>query len=146
MTCTFFGHRDAPETLRPVLHAVLTELIEQRGADTFYVGHQGRFDAMVRRELQALAQQYPHLRCRVVLAYMPGKRGEWDEPDAADTLYPAGLETAPRRLAIDRRNRMMVGWADTVVAYVCGPGGADKFMRLALQKGKEVINLRDRMT
>ncbi|MCQ2440540.1 MAG: hypothetical protein MJ076_01415 [Clostridia bacterium] len=45
--CTFFGHWDTPEEVRPLLQGVLKQLIENRGADTFYVGNQGGFDLMV---------------------------------------------------------------------------------------------------
>lgn len=45
--CTFFGHRDCPDSLRPRLRKILVELIEQRRVDLFYVGNQGGFDQMV---------------------------------------------------------------------------------------------------
>ena len=46
--CTFFGHRDCPETIRPALRRLLVDLIENRNVDMFYVGNQGGFDYMVR--------------------------------------------------------------------------------------------------
>ncbi|MDD5921532.1 MAG: hypothetical protein PUC57_09460 [Oscillospiraceae bacterium] len=41
--CTFFGHKDCPETIKPYLREVLIDLISSKGVDTFYVGNQGRF-------------------------------------------------------------------------------------------------------
>lgn len=144
MTCTFFGHRDTPESVRPALRKVLTELIEKRGADEFYVGSQGRFDAMVRGELKKLKDSHPQIRYAVVLAYMPGEKTLWDPLEGVETVYPAGLESTPQKFAIDKRNRIMVDWSDIVVTYVrYSWGGAAKFKSLAQRKGKEVIELTD---
>ena len=74
--CTFFGHRDCPETIKPYLREVLIDLITNNGVDTFYVGNQGRFDAIVRSVLRGLEQEYPKIHYAVVLAYLPGKKNE----------------------------------------------------------------------
>ena len=50
--CTFFGHRDCPETVNPKLREVLIDLITNHDVDMFYVGHQGQFDAYVHSELK----------------------------------------------------------------------------------------------
>lgn len=52
--CTFFGHRDCPETIKPRLREVLVDLIANKRVDTFYVGNQGRFDGMARGILHEL--------------------------------------------------------------------------------------------
>ena len=44
--CTFFGHRNYPELIKPKLRATLIDLITNYEVDTFYVGHQGQFDTM----------------------------------------------------------------------------------------------------
>ena len=88
--CTFFGHRDCPETIRSRLREVLVDLITNHGVDMFYVGHQGQFDAYVHSELKKLKQDYPMINYAVVLAYMPGKKTEYD--DYADTMLPEGIE------------------------------------------------------
>lgn len=64
MTCTFFGHRDAPLEIEGILRQVLIALIEARQADTFYVGNQGKFDRMVARVLSGLQLEYPILLMR----------------------------------------------------------------------------------
>lgn len=51
-TCTFFGHRDCPDTIKPRLREVLVDLIENHNMDMFYVGNQGHFDAIVRGVLR----------------------------------------------------------------------------------------------
>ena len=40
-SCTFFGHRDCLEMIKPKLKEVLIDLITNHGVDMFYVGHQG---------------------------------------------------------------------------------------------------------
>ncbi len=72
--CTFFGHRDCPDTVEPKRREVLTDLIIYHGVDMFYVGNQGCFDAIVRRVLWDLKQEYSQINYAVVLAYMPGKQ------------------------------------------------------------------------
>ena len=142
MTVTFFGHSDTPDSIEPQLEATIRELIEHRDATVFYVGDKGNFDCMVRRLLRKLTREYPHIRYAVVLAYMPGKKPEFDYEDRSDTIFPDGLERAHPRYAIASRNRWMVGEADTVVTYVTHSiGGAATFTELAQKRDKTVINL-----
>ena len=42
--CTFFGHRDCPNTIKPLMREVIIDLIENQNVDTFYIGQQGSFD------------------------------------------------------------------------------------------------------
>ena len=138
--CTFFGHRDCPETIKPRLREVLIDLITNNGVDTFYVGNQGRFDAIVRSILRELEQAYPEIHYAVVLAYLPGKKNEYD--DFSDTMLPEGIETVHPRYAIERRNRWMLQRSDFVVTYIAHPwGGAAKFAERAKREGKTVLNL-----
>ncbi len=144
MVCTFFGHRNTPESVRPFLVNTLTELIEKERVNVFYVGNQGGFDYMVREELKKLKTFYPHIKYSVVLAYMPMKQEKFSISDYSDTMYPDGLESIPQRFAIDARNRMMIEWSHIVVTYVCcSVGGAAKFKEIAEKKGKRIINLFD---
>ena len=138
MTCTFFGHRNTPATVRPILRQVLIDLIEQRGVTRFYVGNHGSFDAMAHRLLAELAQTYP-IRYDVVLAYLQKK----NDPsiDGSHTILPDGFEFVPPRFAIDHRNRWMLDRSDVVVTYVRYPGGAEKYKALAERKGKTVVEV-----
>lgn len=58
MICTFFGHRDTPESIKPLLREVLLDLIENQEVKQFYVGNQGNFDAMVRSLLAELERSH----------------------------------------------------------------------------------------
>ena len=138
--CTFFGHRDCPDTIKPRLREVLVDLIENHGVDMFYVGNQGRFDAIVRGVLRDLQHEYPQINYAVVLAYMPGKQTEYD--DHSDTMLPEGIESVHPRYAISWRNNWMLKQSDYVVTYISRSwGGAAKYYYNAIASGKTIINL-----
>ena len=138
--CTFFGHRDCPETIKPKLKETLIDLITNRGIDTFYVGNHGHFDAYVRSTLKELQQIYPHIRYAVVLAYLPGKKTEYK--DLSDTILPEGIESVPPCFAISWRNNWMLKQSDYVVTYITHSyGGAYQYTQKARQQKKIVINL-----
>ncbi len=96
--CTFFGHRECPEEISPVLQACLRNLIVDFGASRFYVGNQGQFDTYVRRALQALREEFPHIRYAVVLANFP-------DTHAPDAMLPEGVAALP-----EIRSISSVGW------------------------------------
>lgn len=136
--CTFFGHRDCPSSIQPKLKTTLIDLIENHAVHTFYVGNHGAFDSLVRSTLQELTQRYPHIRCTIVLAYLPTKQIDFP----FETLLPDGIETTPKRFAISFRNKWMLKQADFVVTYIAHPwGGAAQFAELAEKQKKTIINL-----
>ena len=134
--CTFFGHREVSENLKPLLKDVLSELITKDGIETFMVGNEGGFDKMVQRVLAELKNTYENIDFVVVLAYLPRTKSN------DKTLYPEGLEKVPKRFAIDYRNRWLIENSVCVVSYVNrNYGGAAKFSRLAERKGLRIINI-----
>lgn len=142
MVCCFFGHRDTPETVRGALETAIRQLIEQDGADCFLMGHQGAFDRMALSVLRRLKRDHPQISYFVVLAYLPGKAAEEPLYDPAETLYPEGLETIPRRYAISWRNKWLIRNSDVVVTYITHSwGGAAQFAALAERQKKRVLNL-----
>ena len=142
--CTFFGHRKCPDSIRPALKRCLENLIVHHDVTTFFVGNQGAFDGMVRSVLRELAREQNNITYTVVLAYLPPEQK--DElarfEDYSDTMYPEGIETVPKRFAIDWRNRWLLKQADYVVTYITHSwGGAAKFAGKAVKAGKSAINL-----
>lgn len=128
-------------SVKPKLRAVLVELIERRGADTFYVGRQGGFDSMAMSVLRELAEIYPHISYAVVLERLPYKQ-ENSSLDFSLTMFPEGIEFAPPRFSISRRNEWMLMRSDFVVTYITHDwGGAARFAEKAMRQGKTVINL-----
>lgn len=119
-----------------MLRDAIEDLIGQ-GVDTFYVGNQGGFDAMVYGCLKQLRKRHPHILVAVVLAYLPA---QGSEDGVADTMYPE-IEGHPK-FAIARRNRWMIeksGHCVCCINYTWG--GAYKFARQAKRRGLTVINL-----
>ena len=134
--CVFFGHRECYDLEKNVIIKAIEGLVRQ-GVDTFYVGNQGQFDAMVYGCLRQLKTTYPQIQFAVVLAYIPMGEG-----DSEDTMYPEAVALGPPRYAIERRNRWLIEQADHVICYVRHTwGGAYKFSRIAKRMGKTVINL-----
>ncbi|MBQ2729740.1 MAG: hypothetical protein IJF69_03100 [Clostridia bacterium] len=139
MTCTFFGHRNCPESVKPKIRAVLEELILNEDANVFYVGNNGIFDSYVYNVLKELKMKYPSVSYAVVLAYYPR---ESLLIDPADTILPDGIEKVPKRFAISYRNDWMINNADCVIAYVTRSyGGAAQFFEKAKKEKKLCINL-----
>ena len=142
--CTFFGHRDCPNTIKPLIREVIIDLIENQNVDTFYVGQQGSFDFLARSVLAELADEYPHIRYSIVLAQLLQKNKTFDPLDASSSLLPEGIENVPPRFAINWRNEWMLKQASFVVTYVTHSwGGAAKFAEKATRLKKTVINLAD---
>ena len=138
MTCIFFGHKDTPDEVKNKLKETIVNLIEEQDMTNFYVGNHGNFDRMVLSVLKELSKLYPQIRYSVVLAYLTQHTDE----DYFNTVYPEGIESVPKRFAIDFRNKWMVQQADIVVAYVRHSiGGAAKFTEMAKKRGIKVINL-----
>lgn len=135
MVVTFFGHRDAPESIRPRLEEEIRGLIA-RGASLFLVGNQGAFDRMAFGILSACQKEKPGIRVLLTLAYRPTA----GSPIPCETVYP--LDDGFPRFAIDRRNRWMISRADVVVSYVVHSfGGAEKYTKIAEREGKEIVRI-----
>ncbi len=139
MTVTFFGHRDTPKETEQILRSVVIDLIKNQNATLFYVGSNGNFDIMVRRQLEDLSKLYPINYC-VVLAYIPITKSEYE--DLSNSITPEGIENVPRRFAISHRNKWMIKQSDIVVTYVTRNfGGAWQFKSISEKQGKNVIEL-----
>lgn len=146
MVCTFFGHRQVHKIIEPILRSTLIDLIEHHEVNLFYIGNHGDFDALVLKVLKDLSARYP-ITCYVVLAYMPGKRGDAEQRNDPDTILPEGIETVPKRFAITFRNKWMIRQSDYVVTYVVNPigSGAAQFKLFAEKQRKRIIELADAM-
>lgn len=141
-SCTFFGHRDCPETIKPKIHAAVVDLIENHGVTMFYVGNQGNFDRMVRSVLKEVTTAYPEVGYAVVLAYMPSDKSPNFLEDFSDTMLPEGIEKVPKHYTIPWRNKWMIEGADYVVTYIVRPyGGAFTSKLLAERKGKIIYEI-----
>ena len=139
-TCCFFGHREVTHNIRPNLTAIIENLITEGNVTKFYVGHQGQFDSMVYSVLKELKAKYPQIRYTVVLAYMPDEHIK--EVYGEDTLFPDGMESVPKKFAINKRNDWMISHSDVAVCYVWKiTGGAAKFREKAEKNGLRVVDV-----
>ncbi len=142
--CTFFGHRNITKDIEPILYSTLVDLIENKNVNVFYVGNQGGFDYIVRKNLKILKVDYPHIDYAVVLAYMPSIKDKCVYYGCDDTIYPEEMEKIHPKYAIIERNKWMINVSEYVVTYVkYSSGGAAQFKSLAENMGRTVINLAD---
>ena len=142
LTVTFFGHKDAPISIQNHLINILTDLIEHKGANIFYVGNHGNFDRLVQAVLSQLESKYPHIRYFIVLAYMPRQTDSTRQSDQSHTIFPYEMATAIPKFAISKRNQWMLQKSDVVVTYVTHSyGGAATFKQLAISRKKQIIEL-----
>lgn len=140
--CTFFGHKNTPEIIQPLIANTIKELITEHGVTTFYVGNQGGFDRLVYLTLKKLKKTYPKIKYYVVLAYLPTKNTNYEYIDFTDTVFPDCLTNVPPKFAIHRRNNYMIEKSDYVITYIKNNfGGASQFAEKAKRKNKTVINL-----
>ncbi len=142
MVCSFFGHKDAPQSIYPQIKGSIEQLIIQRNIYSFMVGNNGRFDSMVLKALREMKEKYPHICYNVVLAYIPSDKNEHELYDPSETLIPDGIEARPKRFAISYRNRWMVQKSNVVLCYITRSwGGAVQFVQYAQRQGKDIVNL-----
>ena len=138
-TCTFFGHKNAPQDLKFTIIEKISELIGEHGVIRFYVGNHGQFDSMVYSVLKELKAVFPQINYFVVLAYLPNK-----DEIIENSILPEGIELCHPKFAIDHRNRWMVERSDYVITYVTHSwGGAAKYKKLAQNRGKTVYELNE---
>lgn len=143
MVVSFFGHKDTPNSVKPLLEQTVQHLIEDNGEIAFLVGTHGAFDLMAQSVLKRAIEHYPRIACYIVLAYIPV--GESGKQCKLPTLVPEGIENVPKKFAISYRNNYMVKECDTVICYITHDwGGAAQFVVKAESAGKVVINLAEK--
>lgn len=141
-TCTFCGHHDTPDSIRPMLVAAIEKLIVENNVDTFYVGTHGNFDKMALSVLREIRKKYPQVNYYVALAYLPEKKEEYPLYADNETVLPEGIENHPRRFAISYRNKWMVEQSQYLIAYVKNSfGGASKTLEYAIKRHLNIIEI-----
>lgn len=140
MNCCFFGHRDAPESIQGSIEKTVIRMIDI-GITRFFVGNNGNFDFYVQRVLQKLQRSIPSLDYTIVLSSLGEAAIEGPQEN---TLFPEGLELAPRRFAISRRNDWMLLHSSYVIAYMkYRISNCHTWIEKARKRGMTIINLFD---
>lgn len=137
MIVTFCGHKDVfdPEAVSAWLNDTVEGLICE-GADCFYLGGYGQFDALAAAVVHKQKERYLEIRSVLVLPYLDR---EYDVSAYDETVYPP-LESVPKRYAVSRRNEYMIDQSDVVIAFVTHSfGGAYKTLCYAQRKQKRII-------
>lgn len=137
MIVTFCGHREVfdPETVGAWLNKTVEELIRE-GADCFYLGGYGQFDALAAAAVRKQKERSPRIRSVLVLPYLDRK---YNVSDYNETVYPP-IESVPKRYAVLRRNEYMIDRSDVVIAFVTHSfGGAYKTLCYAKRKQKRIV-------
>ena len=62
--CSFFGHRDTPQTeeLKEKVREIVERLIIEEGVDTFLFGSRSKFDELCHMVVTELKEKYPHIQ------------------------------------------------------------------------------------
>lgn len=143
MVVSFFGHKDTPVKIKPLLEKTLERLISENAEITFLVGTHGNFDLIAQTVLQQAADLYKNISCYIVLPCIPTEKGSKEY--RLMTIIPEGIENVPKKYGISFRNKYMVKECDTVVCYITHSwGGAAQFTGLAAKQGKTIINLAEK--
>lgn len=135
-TCFFIGHRNAPETLRPLLYAAVEWHITEYGVREFVIGHYGNFDAMALGAVRKAKERHPEVTLTLLLPYypFPGDTSDYDR-----TYYPEGMELIPKPYAIVRANEHMIRNSGYLICYDRGEIGKTRdfvaFARKQAEKG-----------
>ena len=131
-SCFFIGHRNAPETLRPLLDEAVERHIIEYGVSEFVTGHYGRFDYMAAGAVQRAKERYPNVMLTLLLPYYPFP---YDTGDYDRTYYPAGMESVPKPFAIVRANEHMIKTSEYLICYNAGlVGNTEKLVKKALRR------------
>ena len=128
----FIGHRDAPETLRPLLAEAVERHITRYSVTEFVVGHYGHFDAMAAGVVREAKKCHPEVTLTLLLPYYPPS---FDTSGYDRTFYPAGMERVPKPFAIVRANEGMLCSSDYLICYDRGEIGKTRdFTELARRR------------
>lgn len=138
MNCVFFGHRDAPSDIKPMLKETIIQLLD-KGINHFYIGNNGGFDLLVQETLSELANDGFHINYSIVLSYI-NEQSIGGNQQA--TILPEGQEFAIPKFAISKRNEWLLNNSSAVIAYArYSSSNSYRYVEKARKNGLTVINL-----
>lgn len=117
--CCFIGHSKIWGDISQALTDAVERHIAEYGVTDFLVGNYGQFDCMAAAMVKRAKEQHPGIRLYLMLPYRPEQGRPLPNMEGYDNaVYPMDMEGVPLKLAIPRLNRIMVGDANYVIAYV----------------------------
>ena len=133
LTCFFIGHREARDSLLPILDAEVERHITEYGVTDFVMGKYGQFDALASKCVKAAKKRHPEVTLTLLLPYHPYDRPTSTPLGFDGTFYPPGMDIVPKRAAIIRANRYMVEHSDYLIAYAWHSGNAQELVEYAMR-------------
>ena len=114
MNCTFFGHRDAPFSIKNEIKNAVFKAID-KGATAFYVGNNGNFDLLCQQVLSEILEIRDDFNYYIVASHIYEKAlfGKQEQ-----VIFPEELEGVIKRFAICKRNEYMLKRASFVISYI----------------------------
>lgn len=141
MTCTFFGHKNAPYSIKSFLEQEIILLIK-KGVDTFLVGNNGNFDLMVQGVVEKIALSNKSIKYSIVLSRIDESAISGNQ---SATIFPEGFERYPKRFAISKRNDWLISNSSYAIVYVQDKySNSYKWAQKAIKKNLKTINLFDK--
>lgn len=120
-TCCFFGHRKINKTveLTTKLTAIIKNLIENNGVDTFLFGSKSEFDKLCLEAVTEQKEFYPYIKriyVRAEYQYISDSYKKYLLENYDDTYYPKQIENSGKASYI-KRNREMINESMFCVVY-----------------------------
>lgn len=136
-SCFLMGNRYTPNNIKEQLTQVIEQHIREYGVNTFIVGGYGNFDYMAQGALREVKNRHIDIMLYLLAPYALTKKIETPK-DFDGTLYPDGMETAPKRLAIVQANRKMVDRSAYLISYCRNnAGNTQKIVKYAQRREKK---------
>ena len=118
-TCFFIGHRDTPVNVYDRLLASVERHIIEYGVTDFVVGRYGNFDHLAARAVIEAKRHHADVTLTLLMPYY--RINAAPLPDGFDgSVFPDGLETVPKRVAILRANQYMIRHCNYMIVYDAG--------------------------
>ena len=143
-TCFFIGHREAPDSILPVLIDEVERHITVYGVNSFVVGHYGQFDTLAGQAVMEAKKRHPEVSLIMLLPYQNSGRPTIPPEGFDNTFYPFGMERVPPRAAIPKANQYMVDHSDFLIAVYMEShprSGTAKTMEYAKKQGLKLIEI-----
>ena len=119
--CSFFGHRDTPQTeeLKQKVSETVERLIVEEGVDTFLFGSRSKFDELCHIVVTELKEKYPNIKRIYVRSQYPYIGEQYKDyllKFYDVTIMPTRVERAGKASYVER-NQEMINTSDFCVFY-----------------------------
>lgn len=120
-SCCFFGHRaiDESEELKIEISRIVSDLIENKGVNTFFFGSKSRFNSLCYEIVSDLKNLFPHIKRIYVRAEYPNINEEYRKyllKRYEDTYYPEEIKNSGRASYV-KRNQHMINRCSVCTIY-----------------------------